>query len=102
MLGIEDVGSYLTRLTWDGLPRNRRVVLKAIHKIESEDRQPIPDDSITNVSQWAIAKYSSMIEEDGNTGLSQPTVRLVLNDLTILKIKELPWRKYLCSGGFTL
>lgn len=102
MLGIEDIGAYLTRLTWDGLPRNRRVVLKAIHKIESEDRQPIPDDSITNVSQWAIAKYSSMIEADDGTGLSQPAVGLILSDFRILKAKDLPWRQYLCGGAFVL
>lgn len=96
MLGIEDIMPYLVRLTWDGLPRNRRVVLRAIDKVEQEERIPRPSDDITNVSQWAISQYSKEIEHDDGTGLSQPTVFYILQDMRILKVKDLPWRQLLC------
>ena len=100
MLGIDNINPYLVRMAWDGLPRTRRIVLKAIHKVEQGSNMLIPDadtDTITNVSQRYIAKYSKTIEDNDGTGLSQQSISIVLNDLRVLKAKQLPWREYLCQ-----
>jgi hypothetical protein len=100
MLGIEDVEPYLVRMAWDGLPRTRRIVLKAIHQVEQDGNKLMEDattDIITSASQRAIAKYSKTIDNNDGTGLSQQTISTVLDDLRVLKTKQLPWREYLCQ-----
>jgi len=100
MLGIEDIDPYLVRLSWDGLPRPRRIVLKAIYQVEQDNKELISDssiDAITGASQRAIAKYSKTIESNDGTGMSQQAISLVIDDLRILKAKDLPWREYLCA-----
>ena len=96
MLGIEDVIPYMIRMTWDGLPSTRRMVLRAIREIENSDKEPmpIPENNLTSATQQSIAKWSKAISDDG-TGLSQQAVSLVLEDLCVLKAKTLPWREFL-------
>lgn len=101
MLGIDNIDPYFERLTWDGLPRNRRVVLRAIHDIENSSEEPmdVPCDMLTSASQYTIAKWSkAIVDSDGMTGLSQQTVGIVLHDLRVLKAKDLPWRKHLYAS----
>lgn len=97
MLGVkeEDIIPYLIRLTWDGLPDTRRLVLKSIHDIEgSKGFAPVSENSFTSINQQIIANWSKEISDDGS-GISQQTVSLVLEDLRMLKAKELPWREFL-------
>jgi hypothetical protein len=96
MLGIEDIIPYMIRMTWDGLPSTRRMVLRAICEIENSDRElmPIPGNELTSATQQSIARWSKTISDDG-TGLSQQTVSLVMEDLCVLKARDLPWREFL-------
>lgn len=97
MLGysIHDINPYIVRMTWDGLPPNRAIVLRAIHEIDHDSEELIPDDSITDISQKAIADWSRTIEYRNGDGLSQQAVSLVLRDLKVLHSQKLSWRSHL-------
>ena len=85
MLGIEDTQSYMTRLALDAIPPNRRIVLKAIHTLESEGHK---------VTQEAISNMNG-------TGLSQQYISIIMKDIELAGAKDIPWRQYLFTTNLS-